>query len=452
MAGITMSFDAETAKAVQGFLKIENAEKKLEQRMERLKQKNQNLNKSGKRGSSEWQQQLKSLAGSYLGVQGAIAAVTKGLQMMRQEIERAKQIGASAEMPLAKLAQLSGGDPRQMRRMVTAAKRSAREGGMSVEQAAGLQFSLESMGLAGDRKLFAELYAPSGGDVAPLAEGVATLRDAMGAGETGDTRALLNKLFTASAVSKTGVEQFAPAATIAAQTAGAVGASDEELMATLAYLSRSTKSAEVAGTQISAFSKGLIGTEYEGMGLLEAARAIDARSMSNEELQKFFGRIEGFKGFRGIMGQFSDIEALTGQLGAAQSAPRGRDAVSGIIGASRSVDEIRGAAAQRTARASADIAILENQSSDAARRQAAIDQAWEKSVAEDEWAGHRYVRHGALKVGEFMGFSPESMGYTDPEQLRRQEEHIQRLIAAQERQAELLERSNEALSRNAQTE
>jgi len=324
---VVMTFDAETAAFVQKAMRAKDAVDDLERKAESMKAK-------GKRSFDASVESLTKVAAGWFGVSQAIGVATKALDSYEEKRKRASQTGRENEMALGQLAQLSGGSGAEMRRMMAGARASVRGEGMSIEQAAGLQFSLESMGKGNQRGLYARFHGIA--DPKSLVESVSTMQAAMGTQETGGDLQVLAKLFAASAQSKTTLQEFAPAATMAAKTAQLVGGTDEEVLGALASLSKSTKSADVAGTQIDAFARALIGKkEFEGMGIMGAAQAIQAKGWSNARIRKFFGRVEGFKGYQNIISQRGEIEGNIAAMNQAGAAPE--DYLAGII-SSREAD------------------------------------------------------------------------------------------------------------------
>jgi len=251
---------------------------------------------------------LKSYAAGMLSIGVGVGTVKKALEEMEQvRVAAGERVSVAAE-PLSQLAQLAGGDKTKLGTLLAAVRASREEGGYTAQQAAALQFTLESLGEGKNRAFFAGFRHIT--DPTKLAEGAATLKAAFGEKEAGTTREIVNKLLAASAVSKTTVEQFAPAATIAAQTSREIGASDEELLGSMAILSRATKSADVAATEIAALSKTIIEKGLGGQGLLAAMDKIgqETKGLTGEELTGYFGRLEGFKAFRALQLNRTEIE------------------------------------------------------------------------------------------------------------------------------------------------
>lgn len=301
------------------------------------------LGRAGKAGKDAFGSQaaasLKTYLGSAVSIGAAVAVITKGLREAN-EIRKEAAAGLKADFgSVAKLAQLSGGDAGVLREDLGQVKRLRTQFGFGKGQAANLRFQLRSLGLEKDQDLFGSIRgvveAPS-----DIATGVGTLSTAFGAG-AGTSRQILNKLFAASAVSKTSLGRFAPASTISAQEAGLIGTSLSEQAAIIAILSRGKKTAEVASTQVRALSKTIFKRGLGGKGILdvipEIRRKIDP--LSPEDTLTFFGRQEGFAGFLSIERDLELTRETKRAVLAAGQAPAGQGLTARNIAAFRAQPE-----------------------------------------------------------------------------------------------------------------
>jgi len=169
--------------------------------------------------------------------------------------------------------------------------------------------------LGGKRAIFAQTSKITS-SAPEFATGVGTLLSAFGAKEAGTPEQLINKLLKASAESKTTIGQFAPAATISAQQARTIGATDEELLAILAITSRSAKSADVASTRIAALADVIFKKGLGGQGILAAVPKLQAQisGLSEKEVIEFFGRKEARVGLAQIQLGKKDIVRLVKEV------------------------------------------------------------------------------------------------------------------------------------------
>ena len=331
MGQVVFKLEADEAKAVQGILRVTDALKKAGAATDGLK-------RQGKSMGARFAMDLKAMALGYIGIGAAVAIASKALAKMNEIRERGAKRAKTAESSLQKLVQLSGGDTEELQYMMAGVRETSASQGVSLERAAGLQFALESNQAAGYRKRFGKTFQLLD-DPAVAVESAATLQKAMGRGETGDLGQVLNKLFAAAAVSKTTVEQLGPAASQAAKSVGRLGGTDEEFLASLSQLSRSTKDVGVAATQIQSFADAILKRGIKADGLLDAARQIQAMGIPDAKLQEFFGRKEGTKGFLNLVDQAGAIRGTTADLNRID-AERGENDLLGRLMKARASDPL----------------------------------------------------------------------------------------------------------------
>jgi hypothetical protein len=349
MGVITFKLEGDEAKAVAAFLKVVDAQKKTEDGSRQIHRQSvmtsDALTGMARAGLAE----MTAWVGSIASVTAAAALAKQMFTDLAAERRRAAEDIRKEAPGAGRLAQLAGGDPGKMRAMMEEADRSRREHGLTADEAHNLQFALMSMGEEKEREYFAGFKGIA--DPRGLVESVSTIKAAFGEGPTGGTRAIANRMIAAAGLSKTTIEQFGPAVTIAAQTTREIGGTDAELLGTMAIMSRATKDADVAGTQVAALEKTLIKQGLGGKGILAGVdriqKVIDgldpkkaiklfadnaedltaAAGMTDEQLEemmhgkmkpedipKFFGRLEGFKGYRLIQLQRGAIDQAVAEI------------------------------------------------------------------------------------------------------------------------------------------
>lgn len=321
MGIIRYEVDASVGPAVDAMLKIVAAQKKGERQFDR------NIKKSKKQDQSITAMANNAVAnfGKMVLAGGAFLLVGKGIlavmKDIRKEREEAFKSLEKTEQPFRRLAQIAGGDPAELKRLQGEVGKSVAQG-LSESAAASLQFTLESLSLGEARGTFAQL-GQVGADPERVAEGVGTLIGALGAKETGTPQQLLNKLLTAAAVSKTGVGEIGIAAARPAQQVSAIGGTDEELLATLAVLSRGSESASTAATNLKALA-GFIQKEklgggkglFAGIEALRGDRAALGRLGKQSEAFAAFGVFE--KNREEILGLSRRLDRVTSETGGGQ--------------------------------------------------------------------------------------------------------------------------------------
>jgi len=315
------SMGAEAREVVQALQTIVKGQGKVIDGFRKMGDQSKGAKKDFKSAFGEGGAALKGMVTGLVGVGAALGSVRAAMADIRAERERAAQGVKGAEFDVRALAQLSGGDSRNYKRMLGMVDQTRIQAGVDKSTAARLQFQLGSLGFnkEHDRQLFASLYdiSTSTGDPAMLARGVGKLQSAMGKGETGGARNIINKMMAATAGSDISAAQIAVPAARAAQAVKAVGTSDEEYLAVLAELAKSTGSPEDAATQLRALSVALGKKGFEGKGLLGGVAALEGRigGRSQKSQIKFLGEINAFNAYKAILGQREGMQALTTRLG-----------------------------------------------------------------------------------------------------------------------------------------
>jgi hypothetical protein len=218
----------------------------------------------------------------------------------------------------------------------------------------------------------------------------------------------VNKLLAASATSKTSLGQFAPAASMAAQTVSKIGGSDEELLAATAHMTKATKSPEVAGTQINSLATALIKKGMTSKGLFGAVEEIQSKGMSAKQLQKFFGRTEAFKGFESMVKLMPEMKSTEADLRSVQRKGEGRDLVSGMQRTYRSDPRLQWYRQEKIAKQREKMA-SENAGVEQMQRETAVSNYRTISKQSGEPAIGRLLNTAAMEIMGFMGASPQGM-------------------------------------------
>jgi len=357
MAQLKTIFAGDAGKLIREQQKAIDSLSKMVDKLRETGRESRKSNTEHKTGLNSIIQGVGAAALGYMGLSQAIGMARQAMQALNEERERAASQIREGEFARSSLAQLAGGDPAEMRRMLTAAGASRVEFGMPDIAAHQLQFSLESLGLGRERKLFGSLYGVVE-EPAQIAEAVGTLQAAMGIKETGNARQVLNKLLAASAVSKTTLEEFGPAVTRSAQEIKGIGGRDEELLASLAVLSRGTASAEEASTRIGALARAGLRHGLGGKGLLSLVDELEAKNLSEQDMIKFLGRARAYQGYQLIRGNRGLIEETLGKVSAAQAVGP-RDMTAGVLATVESDAQI--AAARQTRRTEQELQISEEE-------------------------------------------------------------------------------------------
>jgi Phage-related minor tail protein len=341
MANVKFILDADEARAVNGFLKVVESQRKAERGFDRVSKKIDKKNNKLASFASGQVSSLGKMALGWVGVGSAIAGASALLAKHNELNDKAANRARSSEFSLGALSQLAGGDKKEMARMVSEAKKTSTGAGIGLDEAANLQFNLESFGIGDKREMFANLVGTVN-DPSALAEAAVTMQTAFGKDEAGGIRAIINKGLAASSVSKTTLNQMLTSMSQAAPSLKQIGASDEESLGALAVLSKARKSSDVAATELDALSAVIMKKGLSGNGLLGGMGKIDKATagMSDAEMLTYFGRKEGFKGYQTLKDNMPAV------LSAGKTVQSGNitgdgDMVAGAIEARRSVDVVK---------------------------------------------------------------------------------------------------------------
>jgi hypothetical protein len=271
----------------------------------------------------------------------AVRALKKGYEEFLQVIERVDATAAKsaenlkrASAPIAALSQFSGGDPARQSLLTDAAKRTAREAGISLADAAKLTGGLSAAGLGDERSRRLAIQLQAVGIDPTRALGAAVnLQRGFGAGaRAGDAQDLASIVGKANAAAPGRAEELLAAAGSAAPLARRLGVSGDELLATTAI---------TGGGGASALLRGLERRKITG-GVDAALDKFGGRSHSS--LVRALGSEEAANAFEAIANDRDRFAAV-------QARVAGTGGISALESAARSDPTVR--AAQDEARAAA---------------------------------------------------------------------------------------------------
>ena len=246
----------------------------------------------------------------------------------------------------AKLAQLSGGDPKKLQNLKNAADQAYASGFVqSREQSYGLAYELGSAGLTSDYKFFSQLSLVE--DSAAAAKAVGLVNSGFkGGDEVGSSQAVISKAIAAS-LPATGVSLGDVAQGVAMSSAGAkkMGFSDEEAFAAISMLSQVTGSGQQAGTQFKALTSSFthrgLADEMYGKGLEAVIKNIDSKGYNQKQLDEYFGSGEAANAFT-VLRNIPAFRDRIGEINKAQS-----ENLAGQVIASAVEDKVVGAGVLR---------------------------------------------------------------------------------------------------------
>jgi len=319
MARVKMIFDTETAKAVQGFLKIEDRQKALERRSAELARKSASTANQASQGNTKWASSVGGVVTSYVGLAGAVGLAAKALAALNEAKAAGAQGVTGREFGFGSLAQISGGDKARFEALKAQSLAFAASGGVGESQAIGTVMQMQSLGMGAQIPMAAKL-ARYGIVKQPLEAvmGITRVKQAFGTAEAGTPQQILNKLAVASARSETTIGQYGGAMARVAADAAAAGLSDEETMAGLNAMI-AARGRELGPAALRQF---INATQRKGItgSLLDRVKTIQGRGWTGPRLVTQLGTAEGAAAYMNLLQARGDIKASTSAIRAGQAA------------------------------------------------------------------------------------------------------------------------------------
>ncbi|RQV98644.1 hypothetical protein EH220_03055 [bacterium] len=254
-------------------------------------------------------QSLVSFATQLGAVLGPIALIRLAWDEVAQAKQKAFDVNREARFKSGQLRQLADTQAeydelrkKQRELFASGATRTLGEAGQIV-------FDITSAGLMEDAsfRLLKELGRTGTiEDLSGFAQTITRLSSAFGAAEAGGTKAIISKAFAASEFSSANVPQLLSAAAKVGPVANLLKLTDEETMAAITALSK-TSTAEDAATALNSL---LYSTaekpEFEGMSIAERVQKLRSMNLKAGEMKEYLGRKEAVRAYSDLM-QTSDI-------------------------------------------------------------------------------------------------------------------------------------------------
>ena len=325
---VIFKLDTDDAKAVRGFLRLTDAQKKAEMAQMRV-------NRAGEKGSKigrRMQGAAVSAATSYLSLSAALGMATTALAAFERQEQGAADRLSQAAKERARLLQL---DPAKFSSRVATAERLRTDFGIDEGRAFKVVFDAASAGLEGDINTLAQGERISFAPEAAI-ESVQKLQSSFGgdgAGRAGggSTRQILNKLLAAAEFSPVSGDVLAKSVAQATTNFAAIGGDDSGLLGTVATLAERFKSSDVAAERVNSLAakvsarRGDIKSDLEGLPLLMALPELAEQGKlgRRQTLQAFLGDQGAVEGARAIAMQQADIRAAVAATNRAELATGG---------------------------------------------------------------------------------------------------------------------------------
>lgn len=249
-------------------------------------------------------QSLLSFASQLGTVLGPIALIRAGWDDVVQAKERAFEVNREARFSSGQLRQLANtqaeyDDLRSKQKELFTSGATK-----TLEQAGLVVFDITSSGLMNDDafKIFKELgQTGTIKDLSSFSQAITRMSSAFGEGETGSTKAIISKAFSASEFSSANVPQLLTATATVGPIASMLGLSDEETLAGVTALSKTSTAMEGA-TSLKALLFSTAEKEgFEGLSLVERVQKLRGMNMSPGDMKKYLGRKEGVRAYADLL-------------------------------------------------------------------------------------------------------------------------------------------------------
>jgi len=332
MADVVFRLDSESGKAVQGFLKLLDAQKRLEKGTK-------TLNRASKSQGDQTVAALKSQVAGFASLAGGImGAVSAMKQMIAAQLAwRRAQAGKATERlgSRQQLLQISP-DTKTFRRLTSAADQVANQTGMSGAAADDFMFALESSGKFGKLPLYrsmVDLTRNREQDPIDLVKSVKTFQLASGgARRTGTDRQVINQLLAAAGPTKTGFTEIGAASLRSAGQAARLGASPAENLGAMSMMTSVTKEPEIAGTYLRALLTALVKKGVKDTSIAGAVEGLRSKNLSGTKLNAYLGNGRAVAGYDVLAGNLDEMQSRTAAIQLAkEQTGSGADILSGRL-------------------------------------------------------------------------------------------------------------------------
>lgn len=323
MAKVKMVFDAEEAKAVHAFVRLEDKQKKLEQTEARMAAKRERHVKRNDSLTKDLTDSISSQIVSWASVAGAITAATTLLAKYNAERKRGAEVAKTFDEAYMPAAQVLA--PEEYQRVKKEAQGSMARYGLSGPEAGKLAKDLVYAGKTDKLDFYGGLKGPVD-DVSAVASMVTKFQSAMTKKETGGDRAVLNKMLTASSITNADLNQIADASMVAATSVAGIGGRDEELLAGISATVDAFKSPDIAANKLKSFADAATNKGLTG-GLTKIVEDLRSKNMSQKHLKKYLGSSEALQGYNQLVSNWGTYETQLSEIDKAQYMDQEKDRV-----------------------------------------------------------------------------------------------------------------------------
>tara|TARA_R100001530_G_scaffold135448_1_gene112669 strand:+ start:1759 stop:3147 length:1389 start_codon:yes stop_codon:yes gene_type:complete len=447
---VQIKFDGDSRQLIQSTARISENMDAILGRMEKMERK-----KVGKEVASDMTVAIAKM----VSFRAVIDLARSGLERLNEVRNKAAQDLKEPTFELGQLAQISGGSLPKFQQLKQMAFSTSAQAGIPIGEAGQAVFNLQSIGSLDALQTLVQMrQSATFKDPFTFGEDITGIINAVGQGETGGFRGVINKVLAAAKESPLSAGQISPFIRRASSTAQAFGMDDETLMATVAA-GALVDSPERATTRIIGFlNKANQGVAKGGIDapkgdMFAVVKNINEQLKAGTEIFKIFPDIEAQQGFGIVSGQIANIRKFRDRIRQAQAGTGPGDALDRMMGLTAGDVDIAPAQAARMSAQARTVLEAREFGPGRLRSDALIDQTMAAASDRGDLAMSRFAREQGLKLVRFLAgdenMSRSSLLIGEREEATQLTGSISRLggVKLNEQQTEILEKQLETLNR-----
>ena len=325
MAKVVVEMDGQEAKLWRAQQKIIHQQQAMDTGYKKVAKTSKRATDTAERGMRRASVSTSQFVGQLGAAAGGGTALLGVLREINAEAQRAGQALKTNLPSMGRLGQLAGSRADRQRLEGNALEILKLGGAATPDQAAELEFTLQSIGGTQDREFFSMLRASQltqdPAALANLARGIQSNLPSEGL----SLQQILDRTMAGSLQARADINQLTLASAEAAQGARVGGFSSSDAIALTALLSESV-TPERAGTQARDLLMRLP-EDLRGQGIVAAVRGLQERGLSEQQLRKTLGSETAFAGFGTAA---ANLEKLESNVGAVSGSAGGSGGATGV--------------------------------------------------------------------------------------------------------------------------
>lgn len=400
---VKVNFDGDGAGAIKNLQRIAASQETVIRGLQKMVRESKTAGREAQKMSTTFANVGKFLAGG--AVFGKAASVFKaGLADINAERQGGMQRFLSQEASVKALGQIAD-TPGDMKNLMGRVKAMRYMEGMNALDASTLVFNARSQGRDLELGMFGKISRFA--DPIAMLGAVNSMQTALGPKETGDSRALVNKLLVAAKKSDLNAQELAPNVLTPAGKWGENKWKDESLIGAMGALASAKRSPEQVGTSLLGFAN-MAGKTFADAGGSFMGAVERFQRMSPSKLKALLqANVEFSSGYNMITNNMERIRSTTGEVDAAQWKYASQDMLSERLGI---MERTPDAVMMRNNRIEAERRMIDEElrGRKEAIEKTAIDRELNRTNVTDG-GGMRWQRKAVMKIPDALNMGPESI-------------------------------------------